>query len=485
MDKDLTNNKNTKKKLADEIATRKRAINFYSLGTYLPDPDPVLRKQGKDMAIYKELASDAHVFACIQSRKAGVLSKEWAINRGTDKDDKVLLLTQVLENLDIYSLINTILDCTLYGFQPIEIIWAKVGKLILPVEAKGKPPEWFVFDNNNKLKFRTKEHYFGINLPDRKFLCPQLNPSYENPYGERTLSRVYWPVTFKRGGLKYWVIFTEKYGIPHLIGKHPRGASKEETDALADVLEEMVQDAVAVVPDDSSVEIKEANKTSSAQVFEALVDKMNAEISKAILGQTLTTEVGSVGSYSASQTHMGVRKDIIDSDKKLVEKTINQLIKWVYEINFSTQDAIPQFEMYEIEDIDLNLAQRDKILTESGVKFTKSYFVKNYGLQEDDLEITDILPPAPPIFSQFNNDDSDNSMDEIDELLQMIVDEHLQDLSQESLNPLIELINQCSSFAQAKKVLKEKNINTKPIEDILTKALYLADCQGRVDGLGE
>ena len=28
-----------KKKLSDEIATRKRSINFYSLGTYLPDPD--------------------------------------------------------------------------------------------------------------------------------------------------------------------------------------------------------------------------------------------------------------------------------------------------------------------------------------------------------------------------------------------------------------------------------------------------------------
>lgn len=33
------------KKLSEEIATRKRSINFYSLGSYLPDPDIVLRKQ--------------------------------------------------------------------------------------------------------------------------------------------------------------------------------------------------------------------------------------------------------------------------------------------------------------------------------------------------------------------------------------------------------------------------------------------------------
>ena len=63
------------KKLSEEIATRKRSINFYSLGTYLPDPDIVLRKQGKDVRIYKELLCDPHVFACVQSRKAGVLYK--------------------------------------------------------------------------------------------------------------------------------------------------------------------------------------------------------------------------------------------------------------------------------------------------------------------------------------------------------------------------------------------------------------------------
>lgn len=99
------------------------------------------------------------------------------------------------------------------------------------------------------------------------------------------------------------MVFTEKYGMPHLIGKHPRGATKAETDSLADMLEEIVQDAIAVIPDDSSVEIQEANKTSSADIYEKLIDKMNSEISKAVLGQTLTTEIGSKGSYAASNTH--------------------------------------------------------------------------------------------------------------------------------------------------------------------------------------
>ena len=68
----LLKQKNLKSKITDEIATRKRALNFYTLANILPDPDIVLRKQGKDITIYKELLCDSHVYACVQSRKSGV-----------------------------------------------------------------------------------------------------------------------------------------------------------------------------------------------------------------------------------------------------------------------------------------------------------------------------------------------------------------------------------------------------------------------------
>ena len=73
----------------------------------------------------------------------------------------------------------------------------------MPEKVIAKPPEWFCFDDDNNLKFRTKENYYGEVVPDKKFLLAQNNPSYNNPYGERTLSRVFWNVTFKKGGLKF------------------------------------------------------------------------------------------------------------------------------------------------------------------------------------------------------------------------------------------------------------------------------------------
>ena len=485
MDDSILKNKALKKGIQEEIATRKRALNFYSLANILPDPDIVLRKQGKDVRIYKELLCDSHVFACVQSRKAGVLSLDWDINRGLDKDENAELIYNLLKKLDIQKLICDILDATQFGFQPLEIMWKRdKSGYIFPRKIVSKPPEWFCFDDDNNLRFRTKENYFGELLPEKKFLLAQNNPSYNNPYGERTLSRVFWSVTFKKGGLKFWVVFTEKYGMPHLIGKHPRGATKEETNTLADMLEEMVQDAIAVIPDDSSVEIQEANKSSSAEIYEKLIDKMNSEISKAILGQTLTTEIGSAGSYAASNTHFAIRQDIIDTDKKLVESVINQLIQWIYEINFSTAD-IPVFEMYAPEDVDLTLAQRDKILSDTGVKFTKEYFIKNYGLEDEDFDIReDILPTATPNFSEFKEETPIvQGQKQIEDLFKFLSETELSKQAQNMLSPLISLLDNCDDYEEAYELLTDKNLKSKKFEQSLQKAMFLCELQGRSDGL--
>jgi phage gp29-like protein len=486
VDNNILKKVSSKSGITEEIATRKRALNFYSLANILPDPDIVLRKQGKDMRVYNELLCDPHVFACVQSRKSGVLSMEWELNRGSDKDEKSEIIEKLFAKLDIYKLISDILDATQFGFQPLEILWKREKNgYILPEKIISKPPEWFCFDDDNNLKFRTKENYYGEIVPDKKFLLAQNNPSYNNPYGERTLSRCFWAVTFKKGGLKFWVVFTEKYGMPHLIGKHPRGASKEETNNLADLLEQMVQDAIAVIPDDSSVEIQEASKSSSAEIYEKLIDKMNAEISKAILGQTLTTEIGSSGSYAAANTHMGIRQDIIDSDKKLVEKTINQLIRWIYEINFSNAE-IPVFELYQEEDVDLTLAQRDKILADSGVKFTKEYFIKTYGFEDEDIDIReDIIPTQMSQYSQFKEEPVIEGQKQVDDLFKFLSETELNKQSQKMLAPLVSLLENCESYDEAYELLTDKNLHTKQLEQSIQKALFLCELQGRSDGLDE
>lgn len=51
--------------LFEAIATRDRSPDFFSLAMSLPDPDPILRKLGKDIRVYKDLLADSRVGPCV------------------------------------------------------------------------------------------------------------------------------------------------------------------------------------------------------------------------------------------------------------------------------------------------------------------------------------------------------------------------------------------------------------------------------------
>lgn len=376
------------KSMKEEIASRQRTRDFANFNMYLPNPDPVLKKQGRDIDIYKELRSDAHVKADIMKRKAGVRAMEWEI-AGED-GPALTFVRECFDALDVYTIISEMLDATLFGYSPMETMWERRDGKVAPAGVIGKPPEWFRYSQSNELLFLSRDAWQGEKVPDYKFIVARNEPSYENPYGEAALSSCFWPVVFKRGGLKFWVTFTEKYGMPYLIGKYARGTNQDEIDKILDMLENMIQDAVAVVPDDSRVDImSDAFKASSAGIYEKLLQFCNAEISKALVGQTLTTEVGSTGSYAASNTHKQVLQDVVESDARMVESAMNTLIGWVVKLNFGDADR-PKFVLYEKEDVDKTLAERDETLTRGGrVNFTKAYYMRAYGFKDDEIQVND------------------------------------------------------------------------------------------------
>lgn len=379
------------KTLGQELAKRENLDLNIVIGN-LPDPDEVLQTGGNDMSTYRQIMVDSQVRACANSRKAGTLALNWDIDRGKAKSRQAKLLSDLYNDLDIDSLNAAILNAPLFGFQPIEIIWQKVGKYILPTDLLPKNQEWFIFNKEGKLKLASLYNAFeGEDLPERKFLTPTYNDIHNknyNPYGDRILSSCFWPVTFKKSGLKWWVTFAEKYGMPYIIGKLPRHTLDAERESMKDQLEAMVTDAVAVISDDAKLEfIEAAQKSSSSDLYENLIAICDMSISKAILGQTLTTDSGaSGGSYALGKVHSQVRDDIIFTDKKIVEKAHNQLIKWIWEINFNYGE-IPKYSMFAEEDVNKSLAERDEILVKQGVKFSKSYYAANYGLADRDFEV--------------------------------------------------------------------------------------------------
>ena len=135
------------KSLSQHIATRDRSPDFFALGMYLPNPDPILKKQGRDISIYSDLRSDAHVGGCIRRRKAAVLGLEWRIERDRASARMTRLCDEVLGRLDMRRLLHELLEATLYGWQPLEVLWSAPGSgPTVPLQVLAKPVPWFVFD---------------------------------------------------------------------------------------------------------------------------------------------------------------------------------------------------------------------------------------------------------------------------------------------------------------------------------------------------
>lgn len=381
---------NKKQDLVNVIASRARAFDVWSYMHYLPNPDPVLRRMGRNISAYREMLSDSHVSGCVRRRKAAVKSLEWRITpTGNEQVDEVL--NTLFESLPLANIISQVLDASLFGYQALEVIWANDGKYWLPQLIEGKPQEWFVFDENNQLMLRTKDHYFGERLPEKKFLLATQQADYMNPYGQADLSKCFWAATFKKGGLKYWFEFTEKYGSPWLIGKHPRQAQIHEIDALLDSLENMLGTAVAAIPDDSSISVEESGgKGASAQNYDDFLKYCKSEIAIALLGQNQTTEAEA--NRASATAGLEVTEDIRNDDASIVESVFNQLLNWICELNFSVEQ-LPKFELYEQEQIDLVQVERDSKLAALGVKFTEQYVKRTYNFEEGDIVVQAVETP--------------------------------------------------------------------------------------------
>lgn len=377
----------TKSYLTKELVTKANSYSFFRYIGMLPNPDKVLRRTGKSFEAFRDLKNDPHVWSCIQSRKSGLLSLEWALLPDGASDSLVRELESIFSGLDISKIQRDVLEAPLFGYQPMEIIWkAGAGDKIylVPEKILPKPQEWFFFDPGGSLRYRTKDNNKGEPVPPMKVICVQYEADYMNPYGHSLLSKCYWPVTFKNGGLRFWVNFMEKYGMPMLLGQYTRGASFDEAQKLADELAGMTEDTVIVAPSDIKIELKEAVRSSSVSLYRDLIKHCNAEISKAILSQTLTTELD-MGSYAASMTHYRIRREVIQSDIRLVEHFFNTLIRYIVELNFGSAEC-PRFKVLIDEGENMQKIDRDIKLAQSGaLALTKEYWMKTYGFREEEV----------------------------------------------------------------------------------------------------
>ncbi|WP_427340616.1 DUF935 domain-containing protein [Caloranaerobacter sp. DY30410] len=459
----------------------------------------------RQMELFEEMESkDPHLFSQLQTRKNAVIGLDFEIlPYSEDERDKKIaeFVSDVIYSLEsIEDIFLDLLDAIGKGFAVSEIMWAYDGKYVVIEDIKSIHQKRFLWDENNVMRLITDEEPMGIPLPQNKFVIHKYKARSGHPVRAGVLRVVAWMYLFKNYDVKDWVSFCETFGMPVRLGKYNAGTSEEEKDALMKALVTLGSDAAGIIPDSTSIEFIETNKTSSVNVYETLANFCNREMSKAILGQTLTSEIGSSGSYAASKTHDGVRQDLIEADCKALAQTfLRDVIRPLVYFNFGEVRRLPylKFHYEPPEDLEKSAKTYAVLIKEIGLPVSEEHIYEKFGIPKPE-EGQKIVNPFKTMAMKDEivvNKDSNKVDFSISKKFQKTVDSLADEATQKSLGifaemykPLKKLLDKAKSLEELKEMLNNpkiieklyKEMDSEELQELLQKTMFIADLLGRM-----
>ena len=373
--------------------------------------DRVLRTQTyQELAwydLYDEVERDPHVAAVLRTLKLAASSLDWHMQPADDSARSkaiALFVEDVLNGMENFTQdLYELLDAEGKGFAVSEVIW-DVGYETRIKTLMNRPQRRFQFDAmTREPKLRTMEQpYYGIPLPERKFIIHRVSAKYENPFGDALDQSLYWMWLFKRTVIKYWMTHLDIASAPVPFVQHPANANKALKDEALAIAAQMRRAGYGRLPDNFQVIWAEA-KTSAqtAQSYETFIDSCNSEMTKCVLGQLLTTEgsaKGGAGSKALGEVHSDVLALRAKFSAKALESTLNRtLIKWIVDANYGSVEEYPTFVFKTDDPIDRQgEATIIKTLKDAGYSTTREYIEETIQIELEDKEPT----PPPTVIQQ-------------------------------------------------------------------------------------
>jgi phage gp29-like protein len=343
---------------------------------------------------------DMHYSSVLGTRKLAVTGLDVMVESVSDDSKDVEIADAVRELVKkntFDSMLPAPMDAIGKSYSVTEIMWDRSGNRWTPAEYKWRDPRFFQFDLTTKdeLRMRDDEDLVnGVPLAPFKFIVhrPQIKMGVTIRCGIARMVCVGYML--KGYTLKDWWAFMEVFGMPWRVGKYPPKASKEQKDALLAAVRQMGADAACTIPEDMMIDIIESSKTSGGdKLFSGSADWVDKQISKAVLGQTASTE-GTPGRLGNEELQSEVRDDIKKSDAKQLSATISRdLIKPFVDLNFGPQEEYPTFRLVIEEKKDLKLlSEALGPFIDRGLRVQSSLILDEFGYPEAE-DGAEILQP--------------------------------------------------------------------------------------------
>jgi len=329
----------------------------YNIGK--TNPDELIRKKG--MKYLRNVSRDTHVSSQLRTRKQKLLAKGWTIHPASDsKTDKEIATFVLYTIMDMEGSLEQDISGMLsgigYGFSLTEIVYKQISKG--PFQGKiglnglhHKPQENFKFDQDKYgnvepdgiLLMKGYSTATADRLQRNKFIH-YIYGDDDNPYGDSTLSKVAFWAWLKKNMIQFWAIYGERFGMPVVMGEIPPNAQPADKTAIESIVNELQSRSGITVPEGFKLSFLEAVRNGDVK-YDNAIERCNKEISKEIVGQTLSAEEGKrgQGSYALSSTHENTLDDYIEFDARQVATCLNeQLIRRLVDYNWDV-DQYPEF----------------------------------------------------------------------------------------------------------------------------------------------
>jgi phage gp29-like protein len=358
---------------------------------------------------YLELAEvieerDPHYLGVLGTRKRCVSQIDITVEPGTD--DKVgLMHADMVRNWlkreeladELFYILDSIGKCDSFT----EIIWDSSMGQWLPERLEWRDPRWFRFDRRDlRTPLMLDDHGHEVALPAFRFIHASIKAKSGLPLRSGLARVAAWGWMFKAFTQRDWAIFTQTYGQPLRVGKFGAGASEKDIDTLFDAVANIAGDCAAVIPEGMKIDFIESKTIgSSSDLYEKRADWLDKQISKAVIGQTATTDAVT-GGLGSGKEHREVQEDIERADSKALAAILNRdLIRPWIDLEYGPQNSYPRLKIARPEAEDLTaLATQLGILVPLGFRVKTAQVSEKFGLEEagDGDAVLGQIAPEPP-----------------------------------------------------------------------------------------
>lgn len=346
------------------------------------------RLQGLSNLFQLFLDSDDNLQSAVDVRKEALKSAIWSFGEEMP-EQKAAFFDQLLQD-QLPGWVDVFIEGKLQGYHFYQIIWEQCA------DGMYVPSKLIAYQNldlrirNRQLELYEKDK--PVKLPEYKFVVKL----YQRPI-IHSIMRYY---VFFSFALNNWSQFVETYGKPPRIGKYDPMATSTELNVLKAAVKALGTDQAAVISKNTEIEFKDfSGKYSSQSLYKTLCDFVGDKVTRRVLGQTLSTGTGDVGSYALGQVHNLVREDIMQGDLHDLKEFIDSILDYVDQVNWGGEGVNLWLELPK----QVNLPERiliDEKLHQMGLPMSRDHFYDTYAVDRprDDQELMPepVSPFGPP-----------------------------------------------------------------------------------------